>query len=125
MPSLKPLTALPRSLPMLRSFFVPKMRTTTSNTISQCQMLNEPIICAPKLSRSPGYWAFVRVDDGAGASRARALFLDAGSAFAPGKLREHLFRTRAVPGQQDHGMKPEICGFAYEMQFITVLRGKQ
>ena len=40
MPSLKPLTAPPRSCPMLRSFFVPKISTTTSRTISQCQMLN-------------------------------------------------------------------------------------
>ena len=30
-----------------------------------------------------------------------------------------------MPGQQDHAVKPEICGFAYEMQFITVLRGEQ
>ena len=28
---------------MLRSFFVPKISTTTTRTISQCQMLNEPI----------------------------------------------------------------------------------
>src|SRR6185437_10936314 len=29
---------------MLRSFFVPKISTTTSNTIIQCQMLNPPIV---------------------------------------------------------------------------------
>jgi hypothetical protein len=28
----------------LRSFFVPKMTTTISRTISQCQTLNEPMI---------------------------------------------------------------------------------
>src|SRR5450432_1542093 len=44
MPSLKPFTAPPRSCPMLRSFLVPQMRTTTSNTISQCQMLSPPMI---------------------------------------------------------------------------------
>src|SRR5689334_15494133 len=43
MPSLKPFTAPPRSWPMLRSFFVPKISTTTSNTIIQCQMLRLPI----------------------------------------------------------------------------------
>jgi hypothetical protein len=29
---------------VLRSFFVPKIRTTTSSTIAQCQMLNPPIV---------------------------------------------------------------------------------
>jgi sec-independent protein translocase protein TatA len=43
-PSLKPFTAPPRSWPMLRNFFVPKISTTTSSTISQCQMLNPPIV---------------------------------------------------------------------------------
>src|SRR5439155_555954 len=43
-PSLKPFTAPPRSCPMLRSFFVPKISTTTSNTISQCQMLKPPMM---------------------------------------------------------------------------------
>src|SRR4026209_936359 len=44
-PSLKPRTAPPRSAPMLRSFFVPKISITITRTISQCQMLNEPIWC--------------------------------------------------------------------------------
>ncbi|KGR94416.1 hypothetical protein X946_5400 [Burkholderia sp. ABCPW 111] len=44
MPSLKPLTALPRSLPILRSFFVPNTSATISNTISQCQILNPPMM---------------------------------------------------------------------------------
>src|SRR5512144_1377604 len=44
MPSLKPLTAPPRSCPMLRSFFVPKISTTTRSTISQCQMLRPPMM---------------------------------------------------------------------------------
>src|SRR5215472_4340446 len=44
MPSLKPFTAPPKSWPMLRSFLVPKMSTTTSRTISQCQMLNPPML---------------------------------------------------------------------------------
>jgi hypothetical protein len=34
---------------MLRSFFVPKINITITRTISQCQMLNEPI--EPPLSR--------------------------------------------------------------------------
>ena len=42
-PSLKPLTALPRSLPMFFSFFVPKISTTMRSTINQCQTLNEPM----------------------------------------------------------------------------------
>jgi hypothetical protein len=29
---------------MFFSFLVPKIRTTTSSTISQCQMLNEPML---------------------------------------------------------------------------------
>jgi hypothetical protein len=29
---------------MLRSFFVPKISITITRTISQCQMLNEPIL---------------------------------------------------------------------------------
>src|SRR5688572_3864990 len=112
MPSLKPLTAPPRSVPRLRSFFVPKIRMTTSKTISQCQMLNEPMCVCSQVSRGER-------------SAARLLFLYAGSAFAARELGEHFLRTRAMPGEQDHAVKPEIGGFAYEMQFITVLRGKQ
>src|SRR5690606_20852217 len=44
MPSLKPRTAPPRSAPMLRSFLVPKISITMTRTISQCQMLNEPMV---------------------------------------------------------------------------------
>ena len=36
-PSLKPLTAPPRSWPMLRSFLVPNTSMTITKTISQCQ----------------------------------------------------------------------------------------
>src|SRR5690625_675328 len=43
MPFLKPLTAPPRSSPMLRNFLVPKTKATISNTISQCQILKVPI----------------------------------------------------------------------------------
>jgi hypothetical protein len=43
MPSLKPFTAPPRSVPILRSFFVPNTSATINNTINQCQMLNEPM----------------------------------------------------------------------------------
>src|SRR3954468_5793723 len=43
MPSLNPFTAPPRSAPMLRSFFVPKMSSTMTSTINQCQILNEPM----------------------------------------------------------------------------------
>src|SRR5690606_30291470 len=43
MPSLKPLTAPPRSEPMLRNFLVPNTSSTMTSTMSQCQMLNEPI----------------------------------------------------------------------------------
>src|SRR6202171_1863880 len=42
-PSLNPFTAPPRSCPMLRSFLVPNIKTTTSSTISQCQMLSPPM----------------------------------------------------------------------------------
>src|SRR3569832_365438 len=42
-PSLKPLTALPRSDPMLPSFLVPNTSMIITSTISQCQILNEPI----------------------------------------------------------------------------------
>src|SRR4030095_2301109 len=53
-PSLTPLTAPPRSCPMLRSFFVPKISTTTSRTISQCHMLNPPIVFSSESSaRAP------------------------------------------------------------------------
>src|SRR6185312_3041260 len=56
MPSLKPFTAPPRSWPMLRSFFVPKIITTTRRTINQCQMLIEPIsisLSAPARQHRP------------------------------------------------------------------------
>src|SRR5689334_14432519 len=43
-PSLHPLTAPPRSCPILRSFFVPKISTTTRRTINQCQMLKPPMV---------------------------------------------------------------------------------
>src|SRR5690606_1677195 len=43
MPSLNPFTAPPRSSPMLRSFLVPNTSSTMTSTMSQCQMLNEPI----------------------------------------------------------------------------------
>src|SRR5690349_3209473 len=47
MPSLKPRTAPPRSVPMLRSFFVPKISITITRTMIQCQMLSEPILPSP------------------------------------------------------------------------------
>src|SRR5450755_3238100 len=43
MPSLHPFTPPPRSCPTLRSFLVPNIKTTTSSTISQCQMLSPPM----------------------------------------------------------------------------------
>src|SRR5712671_5089211 len=43
MPSLKPRTAPPKSAPMSRSFLVPNISITITRTISQCQMLNEPM----------------------------------------------------------------------------------
>src|SRR6267378_6482438 len=43
MPSLNPRTAPPKSVPMLRSFFVPKTSNTINSTTSQCQMLQVPI----------------------------------------------------------------------------------
>src|SRR5690606_16265900 len=43
MPSLKPLTAPPRSEPMFFSFLVPKTSTTINSTTNQCQMENEPM----------------------------------------------------------------------------------
>src|SRR3954470_10507572 len=42
-PSLKPLTAPPRSCPMFFSFLVPNTSTTINSTINQCQMENEPM----------------------------------------------------------------------------------
>src|SRR5664279_4089158 len=45
MPSLKPLTAPPRSCPTLRNFLVPKMSMTMTRTISQCQMEKLPMVC--------------------------------------------------------------------------------
>src|SRR5664280_3274642 len=48
-PSLKPLTAPPRSLPMFLSFLVPKIKTTTSSTINQCQMLKPPMMSLSQL----------------------------------------------------------------------------
>src|SRR5208282_1769033 len=51
MPSLKPRTAPPRSWPILRSFLVPKISTTTSSTISQCQMLSPPMVVLLLCSR--------------------------------------------------------------------------
>jgi hypothetical protein len=50
-PSLKPLTAPPRSAPMFLSFLVPKISTTTSSTMSQCQMLKDPMIVLLKRAR--------------------------------------------------------------------------
>src|SRR5690606_8795791 len=46
-PALKPLTAPPRSAPMLRSFLVPNTSMMITRTISQCQMLIEPITQLP------------------------------------------------------------------------------
>ena len=43
-PELNPRTAPPKSAPMLRSFLVPNISITMSRTISQCQMLNEPML---------------------------------------------------------------------------------
>src|SRR5438105_5601214 len=54
MPSLKPRTAPPRSAPMLRSFFVPKISITITRTMSQCHMLREPIDRSPLLPREHG-----------------------------------------------------------------------
>ena len=38
---------------MFFSFLVPKISTTTSSTISQCQMLNEPMVIL--LKRNVGF----------------------------------------------------------------------
>ena len=38
---------------MLRSFFVPKMSSTMTRTINQCQMLNEPMEFSS--CRAPNY----------------------------------------------------------------------
>src|SRR5512134_1787908 len=108
MPSLKPFTAPPRSAPILRSFFVPKISTTTSSTISQCQMLSEPIV---RLLRKP------RLPPG-------LLFLDAGNSLAPPQLREHVVGAEVMPCQQHHAVKPQVGGFAHDLQFITALGGK-
>jgi hypothetical protein len=52
-PSLNPLTALPRS-DQHYQFFVPNTKTTTTSTISQCQILNEPILL-PGSNALPNY----------------------------------------------------------------------
>src|SRR4249919_1316419 len=108
MPSLKPFTALPRSVPILRSFLVPKMRTTTSSTISQCQMLSEPIFLLLKKSRSA----------------AGLLLVNSRYAFAAPQLGEHVLGREAVPGQHDQAVKPQVGRFAHDLQFITALGGK-
>ena len=54
MPSLKPLTALPRSVPMFLSFLVPNTITTMSSTISQCQIEKVPI-ASFSLNSSAGF----------------------------------------------------------------------
>src|SRR3954465_15082032 len=54
-PSLKPLTALPRSEPMLPIFLVPKINMTTTSTISQCQILIEPIIFSLQDVKTPEF----------------------------------------------------------------------
>jgi hypothetical protein len=48
---LEALDAPPRSEPMFLSFLVPKISTTTSSTISQCQMLNEPMTVLQERNR--------------------------------------------------------------------------
>src|SRR5574340_2257 len=53
--SLKLFTAPPRSPPMLRSFLVPKITSTITSTISQCQMLNEPILPLLKKTNVAGH----------------------------------------------------------------------
>src|SRR3970282_665299 len=99
MPSLKPFTAPPRSAPMLRSFLVPKMRTTTSSTISQCQMLSEPMFLLLKRSRSA----------------AGLLFLDSRYSFAAPQLGEHVLGREAVPCQHDQAVKPQVGGLAHDL----------
>lgn len=42
--SLKPRIAVPRSPPTVRSFFVQNTSETINATISQCQMLSEPMM---------------------------------------------------------------------------------
>src|SRR5690606_6557146 len=49
-PSLKPRTAPPRSAPMFFSFLVPNTSMMITRTISQCQMLIEPIYPPPSFS---------------------------------------------------------------------------
>src|SRR2546421_11545460 len=44
MPSLNPFTSPPRSLPMLRSFFVPKISSTITSRISQWIQLIPPMM---------------------------------------------------------------------------------
>src|SRR5882672_2242843 len=64
MPSLNPRTAPPRSVPILRSFFVPKTSNTINSTTSQCQMLQVPMALpfqlrfsiGPKTSGPPMTW---------------------------------------------------------------------
>ena len=126
-PSLKPFTVPPRSVPRLRSFFVPKIRTTTSNTISQCQMLNEPDVfllhsSISSAAKSPRSRHEART---AASGAARVLLLDSGDAFAPREFRKHVVGLQVTPRKQHHAMEPQVRRLAYHVQFITPLRGEQ
>ena len=57
--------------------------------------------------------------------RGGAFFVDPGSAFAPLELGENVRGLRTVPREQHHAVEPKIRSFAYEVQFITVLRGEE
>src|SRR5512132_4107095 len=108
MPSLKPFTAPPRSLPMLRSFLVPKIRITTSNTITQCTQLIEPMFALLQKPRSA----------------AGPLLVDSGNPLAPPQLGQHVLGLETMPRQQHQGVKPQIRGLSHHVQFITALGGK-
>src|SRR5688500_15344847 len=53
------------------------------------------------------------------------LLVDPRRAFAPLELCENVRGLRTVPREQHHAVEPQIRSFAYEMQFITVLRSKE
>ena len=48
-----------------------------------------------------------------------------GNAFAPAQLGQHVVRAEAVKAQQDQRVKPQVCRFAHDVQFITVLGRQQ
>src|SRR5690606_650522 len=121
MPFLKPLTAPPRSSPMLRSFLVPKMSATMTRTISQCQMLKLPMFISvvrrmPRVS-SRGRCPFMTPFYPTMASRAVAAagFLgQTRGALAASQFAQDVLGPQIIVGQCDKTVKPEVGRFVHD-----------